>query len=50
MKDFRLLCEQKDINANIDFNKRRTKNEHDSEYMIDNELYKEWFSVEQFNA
>jgi len=48
--DFRQLCEEKDIFHNIDINKRRNKKQLDREYMLDNELYRERFSVEQLNA
>jgi len=50
VKDFRLLCEQKGIFANIDFNKRRSSDSTNDDYMLDDELYKERFSVEQLNA
>jgi len=50
VKDFRLLCEQKHIIANIDFNKRKNKTNHNDDYLLDNELYRERFSVEQLNA
>jgi len=50
VKDFRLLCEEKGIFHNIDLNKRRNKQNTKDDYMIDNELYKNRFSVEQLNA
>lgn len=50
VKDFRRLCDEKDIIHNIDLNKRRNKNQQNNDYMIDNELYKKRFSVEQLNA
>jgi len=50
VKEFRELCEQKDIFHNIDFNKRRSKSKQNDEYILDNELYRERFSVEQLNA
>jgi len=50
VKDFRLLCEEKDITHNIDLNKRRNSNQQQDEYLIDTELYRERFSVEQLNA
>ena len=50
VKDFRLLCEQKEITANIDFNKRRNKTLKNDDYLLDNEMYRERFSVEQLNA
>ena len=46
---FRLLCFSNDIIANIDFNKRNSKNP-DNQPLLDNELYKERFSVERTNA
>ena len=50
VKEFRSLCDQKEIIHNIDFNKRRTQNYRDEDYLLDNELYKKRFSVEQLNA
>jgi hypothetical protein len=50
VKDFRELCESKNIFHNKDFNKRRTKFSADTVYLLDNELYKERFSIEQLNA
>ena len=50
VKEFRELCESKGIFHNIDFNKRRSKTDVDTDYLLDNELYKERFSVEQLNA
>lgn len=50
VKEFRELCESKDINHNIDFNQRRGEKESDNDYLLDNVLYKERFSVEQLNA
>ena len=44
------MCDEKDMFDNIDINKRRNKNQLDREYMLDNELYRELFSVEQLNA
>ncbi|MEM9547776.1 MAG: transposase family protein [Bacteroidota bacterium] len=38
VKDFRILCKEKEIIHNIDFNKRRNKHQQNDEYMIDNEL------------
>jgi len=48
-KTLRDLCEQLGIFANIDFNKRNSKNT-DFEYLLDEQLYKERFSVERTNA
>lgn len=45
----RELCEAYGIIANIDFNKRNSKTA-DYEYLLDDELYKERFSVERTNA
>lgn len=49
-EEFRQLCEQKEIHHNIDFNKRSGSKNKNKGYIIDNELYKERFSVEQLNA
>ena len=46
---FRKLCFTNDIIANIDFNKRNSKST-DNQPLLDNELYKERFSVERTNA
>jgi len=46
---FRDLCFSKDIIANIDFNKRNSKNT-DNQPLLDDKLYKERFSVERTNA
>ena len=46
---FRLICFQKGIIANIDFNKRNSKNT-DNQPLLDHQLYKERFSVERTNA
>jgi len=48
-KTLRDLCEELEIIANIDLNKRNSKNT-DFEYTVDEELYKERFSVERTNA
>ena len=45
----RKVCWSKDIIANIDFNKRNTKNT-DNQPLLDDLLYKERFSVERTNA
>lgn len=47
---FRSLCERLEIFPNIDFNKRRTINTAKTDQLLDEELYKERFSVEQLNA
>lgn len=49
-KKLRNLCEQLDINANIDFNKRNNKNLDQNDYLLDPQLYKERFVVERTNA
>lgn len=46
---FRQVCNQFQIIANIDLNKRNAKN-FDFEHAVDKELYKERFSVERTNA
>ena len=46
---FRKICQQKGIIANIDFNKRNSKNT-DNQPLLDALLYKERFSVERTNA
>ena len=46
---FRKICSSKEIIANIDFNKRNSKNT-DNQPLPDDELYKERFSVERTNA
>lgn len=46
---FRRICFQKGIIANVDFNKRNSKNT-DNQPLLDDELYKERFSVERTNA
>ena len=46
---FRILCSENDIIANIDFNKRNSKNA-DNQPLLDDLLYKERFSVERTNA
>ena len=46
---FRSLCSSNDIIANIDFNKRNSKNT-DNQPLLDHKLYKERFSVERTNA
>jgi len=46
---FRKLCLAHDIVANIDFNKRNSKNT-DNQALKDDQLYKERFSVERTNA
>ena len=46
---FRELCSKNEIIANIDFNKRNSKNT-DNQNLMDEELYRERFSVERTNA
>jgi transposase len=46
-KDLRVMCIQNSIHANIDINRR---NSNDTEIFIDNELYKERYSIERSNA
>jgi transposase len=46
---FREFCDSLFIIANIDINKRNSKNP-DYDYLLDEELYKERFSVERTNA
>ena len=46
---FRKVCLSKGIIANIDFNKRNYKNT-DNQPLLDDQLYKERFSVERTNA
>lgn len=48
-KTLRQLCEELDIVANIDFNKRNAKST-DYDYLFDEQLYKERFAVERTNA
>lgn len=48
-ESFRSVCEANGIIANIDFNKRNSKNT-DNQPLMDDELYKERFSVERTNA
>ncbi len=47
--DFRRICFQKGIIANVDFNRRNSKNT-DNQPLLDDQLYKERFSVERTNA
>ena len=48
-EEFRKTCSTNEIIANIDFNKRNSKNT-DNQPLLDDELYKERFSVERTNA
>ena len=48
-KSFRRLCESNGIFANIDINKRNSKTA-DYEYLLDDDLYRDRFSVERTNA
>ena len=45
---FRVECDRKEIIANVDFNKRRGNKDHD--LLLDDELYKERYSIERTNA
>jgi len=47
--DMRKLCDVQDMLANIDINKRNVKNP-DYDYLVDEQLYKDRFSVERTNA
>ena len=47
-KDFRAICQKKDINANICFNKRNANTDRD-EY-FDQELYDQRYAIERTNA
>lgn len=46
----RKVCDQEDIIANLDQNKRNSKNPDQNDYLFDNQLYKERFVVERTNA
>lgn len=48
-QSFRDFCEEKGINCNISINKRNSKHD-DYEHFVDEELYKERFSIERTNA
>lgn len=48
-EEFRKICFTKDIIANIDFNKRNSK-DTDNQPLLDDLLYQERFSVERTNA
>lgn len=48
-KDFRLVCDKKQVNANICFNKRNGTVQDRDEY-FDQELYDERYAVERTNA
>ena len=48
-EEFRKICFAKDIIANIDFNKRNSK-DSDNQPLLDDLLYQERFSVERTNA
>jgi len=49
-KEFRAFCDDQDIIANIDINKRNSKDPDKNDYHLDNELYKHRFAVERTNA
>jgi transposase len=46
----RNICDQLEITANFDINKRNSKNPDQNDYYFDNQLYKERFAVERTNA
>jgi hypothetical protein len=48
-KVFRLACYEKGIFANVGFNPRNGEN-NEYEYLLDEELYKERYSIERTNA
>ena len=48
VRGFREECQSRGITANIDFNKRNGNS--DKNYLLDNQLYRYRFSVEQLNA
>lgn len=47
--EFRLICYKEGIFANVDFNKRNGNNRNE-EYLLDEMLYKERYSIERTNA
>ncbi|GHU62438.1 hypothetical protein FACS1894123_03380 [Bacteroidia bacterium] len=47
-KEFRLKCFRERIHANVDFNRRNGDGE--DEYLLDEMLYKEKYSIERSNA
>jgi hypothetical protein len=51
IKTFRDLSDENQILHNIDYNKRNRKQENEKdEYVLDNELHRNRFCVEQLNA
>jgi hypothetical protein len=48
-KVFRLACAERGIFANVDFNTRNGE-KNECEYLLDDELYKERYSIERTNA
>jgi len=48
-KSFRLACAERGIYANVDFNPRNGES-NEYEYLLDDELYKERYSIERTNA
>jgi hypothetical protein len=46
----REVCRKNGITPNFDINKRNTKNEKKKVNTLDYQVYKERFSIEQFNA
>ena len=49
-KNLRRICDQLQIIANFDLNKRNSKCPDQNDYYFDNQLYKERFAVERTNA
>jgi hypothetical protein len=48
-KKFRIACLEKGVTANVAFNHRNGDNDV-TEYLLDEELYKERYSIERTNA
>jgi transposase len=49
-QNLRNICDELDIIANFDINKRNSKKPDQNDYYFDNQLYKERFAVERTNA
>jgi transposase len=49
-QNLRGICEELEIIANFDINKRNSKKPDQNDYYFDNQLYKERFAVERTNA
>ncbi|GHT70145.1 IS5 family transposase [Bacteroidia bacterium] len=49
-KEFRLTCFREGIHANVDFNRRNSNGNEDDDYLLDEMLYKERYSIERTNA